>query len=62
LFSDSQKGAETSAMLYSMIETAKANHIEPYQYLRTVFTKLPEAKTLEAIEGLLPWNIDLLKS
>jgi hypothetical protein len=62
LFSDSQKGANTSAMLYSMIETAKANHIEPYQYLRTVFTKLPQAKTLEAIEGLLPWNIDLLKN
>jgi hypothetical protein len=28
LFSDSQKGADTSAILYSMIETAKANHIE----------------------------------
>jgi transposase len=62
LFSDSQKGADTSAMLYSMIETAKANHIEPYQYLRTVFTKLPQAETLEAIEALLPWNIALLKS
>jgi transposase len=45
-----------------MIETAKANHIEPYQYLRTVFTKLPQAKTLGAIEGLLPWNVDLLKN
>jgi hypothetical protein len=62
LLSDSQKGADTSAMLYSMIETAKANHIEPYQYLRTVFTKLPQAETLEAIEALLPWNIALLKS
>jgi transposase len=62
LFSDSQKGADTSAMLYSMIKIAKANHIEPYQYLRTVFTKLPQATTLEAIEGLLPWNIALLKS
>jgi transposase len=62
LFSDSQKGADTSAMLYSMIETAKANHIEPYQYLRTVFTKLPQATTLKAIEALLPWHIDLLKS
>jgi transposase len=62
LFSDSQKGAKASAMLYSMIETAKANNIEPYQYLRAVFTKLPQAETLETIEALLPWNIDLLES
>jgi transposase len=45
-----------------MIETAKANHIEPYQYLRSVSTKLPQAETLEAIEGLLPWSNDLLKN
>lgn len=57
-----KKVANTSAMLYCMIETAKANHIEPYQYLRSGFTKLPQAQTLEAIEGLLPWSIDLLKS
>ncbi len=43
VFSDSQKGAKASAILYSMIETAKANHIEPYIYLKTVFTKLPLA-------------------
>ena len=62
MFSDSQKGAKASAMLYSMIETAKANNIEPYQYLRSVFTKLPQAESVEAIEELLPWNIDLLEN
>jgi transposase len=62
LFSDSQKGAKASAMLYSMIETAKANDLEPYAYLKTVFTKLPQAKSLEDIEALLPWNVDLLNS
>ncbi len=62
LFSDSQKGAKASAMMYSMIETAKANGLEPYQYLKTVFTKLPQAETLEDIEALLPWNIELLKN
>lgn len=62
MFSDSQKGAKASAMLYSMIETAKANNIEPYQYLRSVFTKLPQAESIGAIEELLPWNIDLLES
>ncbi|MBL4799725.1 MAG: transposase domain-containing protein [Oleispira sp.] len=45
-----------------MIETAKVNNIEPYQYLRTVFTKLPQAESVEAIEELVPWNIDLLES
>lgn len=61
MFSDSQKGAKASAMLYSMIETAKTNNIEPYQYLRTVFTKLPQAVSVDAMEELLPWNIDLLE-
>jgi transposase len=62
LFSDSQKGADASAMLYSMIETAKANNIEPYQYLRAVFTKLPQAESVKDIEKLFPWNIELLES
>lgn len=59
IFSDSQAGAKTSAMMYSIIETAKANEIEPYAYLRTLFTRLPLAESLEDIEKLLPWNIVL---
>ncbi len=62
MFSDSQEGANASAMLYSIIETAKANDVEPYIYLKTVFTKLPQAKSLEDIEKLLPWRVDLLES
>ena len=57
LFSDTPKGADASARLYSLIETAKANDIEPYAYLRHVFTELPKATTVEDIEALLPWNI-----
>lgn len=41
LFSGSPRGAHTSATLYSLIETAKANGLEPYRYLRYLFTKLP---------------------
>lgn len=55
LFSNSQAGAKASANLYSLIETAKANGVEPYQYLRHVFTQLPKATTVEDIEALLPW-------
>ena len=47
-----------SANLYSLIETAKANGIEPYGYLRTVFTELPNATSVEAIEALLPVPAD----
>jgi transposase len=58
LFSASVKGVKASANLYSLIETAKANGLEPYAYLRMVFTELPKADTVEAIEALLPGNMD----
>ncbi len=54
LFCDTVRGANASANLYSLIETAKANNIEPYQYLRRVFTELPNATTVEDVEALLP--------
>ena len=56
LFSDTPAGAEASARLYSLIETAKANNGEPYDYLKRVFTELPKATTLTEIETLLPWT------
>jgi len=58
LFSDSVAGVTSSANLYSLIETAKAHGLEPYAYLREVFTKLPQASSVEGIEALLPGNID----
>jgi transposase len=57
LFSASVKGVKASANLYSLIETAKANELEPYAYLRYVFTELPQADTVEAIEALLPGDL-----
>lgn len=56
LFSNSQAGANASADLYSLIETAKANGVEPYHYLKHVFSELPKAQSVEDIEALLPWN------
>ena len=55
LFSDTVKGAQSSANLYSLIETAKANALEPYAYLRRVFTFLSAATSVADIEALLPW-------
>ena len=58
LFSDTPKGATASANLYSLIESAKANGLEPYHYLRHVFKELPAAATVGQIEALLPFNLD----
>jgi transposase len=58
LFADTVRGAEASANLYSLIETAKANGLEPFAYLRHVFTELPGATTLDEVEALLPRQID----
>ena len=56
LFSDTVAGANSSAIIYSLVETAKANGIEPYLWLRRVLRELPAAKTVEEVEALLPWN------
>ncbi|NHN40011.1 IS66 family transposase [Pseudomaricurvus alcaniphilus] len=57
LFSASVNGSNASANLYSLIETARANKLEPYNYLRYVFKELPLAQGVENIEALLPWNV-----
>jgi transposase len=60
LFADTVKGAKASATLYSLVSTARANGLEPYAYLRRLFTELPKAKTIEDIEALLPFNASAL--
>lgn len=57
LFSGTPDGAAASALLYSLIETAKMNKLEPYAYLRYIFDRLPTAKSLEDYEAMLPWNV-----
>ena len=54
LFSGSPRGAAASATLYSLIETAKANRLEPYQYLRGLFENLPLAQTPDDYVKLVP--------
>ncbi len=57
LFCDTQAGADASARLYSLVESAKANSVEPHSYLSYLFTHLPSASMLEQYEALLPWNV-----
>ena len=56
MFSTSVQGAKASANLYSLIETAKANGLEPYAYLKTVFSKLPNITSYDDVDKLLPIN------
>jgi transposase len=59
LFATSIKGAEAIATWYTVIETAKANGLEPYHYLKYLLTELPYYMRDEKdLEGLLPWNVN----
>ena len=58
LFAGSPDGARASATFFSLIETAKANGLEPYAYLRHIFEKLPLAQTEQDLKDLLPYNMD----
>lgn len=58
LFSNTPSGAHTSAGLYSLIETAKANGHEPYKYLCFLFDRLPTIKSPEERLTLLPYRLD----
>ncbi len=58
LFSQSTRGAKASANLYGLIETAKANDLDPMDYLMKVFTELPKATSVDDIAALLPANVN----
>jgi len=57
LFCGHPNGADAASTLYTLIETAKACGLEPYQYLRFVFEKIPYAKTDQDYKALLPQNL-----
>ena len=58
LFSKSPHGATASAIIYSIVETAKANDLNPFYYLEYLFLKLPniDKENESQIEDLLPWS------
>jgi Transposase and inactivated derivatives len=59
LFAQSEAGAKATALWYSLVETAKANELEPYWYLRKVFEEMPVyLRDGKPVDDLLPWNID----
>ncbi|WP_025434848.1 IS66 family transposase [Peptoclostridium acidaminophilum] len=61
LFSNTPRGASGSAIIYSIIETAKENNLKPFNYLTYLFEQLPNVDTSDAIviDSLLPWSTTL---
>lgn len=64
LFSDQPVGAHTSAMIYSLVETAKLNGVNPYYYLRYVLERMPAIPLFardgsSILEELMPWSSQL---
>jgi transposase len=55
LFSQTVKGADASANIYTVVQTAKINGLNVQAYLESVFTRLPYCTTLEDYQNLLPW-------
>ncbi|WP_010493870.1 IS66 family transposase [Paenibacillus elgii] len=62
LFANTPRGAKASATIYSIIETAKENGLNPFKYLMHLFEQLPQLtdpKDPEALDSLLPWSPSL---
>lgn len=56
---ESDNGAKASAMIYSLVETAKANNLNPYKYFELLLTEIPQHmddKDLNFLDDLLPWT------
>jgi transposase len=61
LFANTPKGARASAIIYSLVESAKENKLNPYAYLNHLFEKLPnlESRDSAMLDALLPWAVQL---
>ena len=58
LFANTQRGAKASAITYSILETAKANNLNPFAYLKYIFESLPNVSFKEdpnLLKNYLPW-------
>jgi transposase len=59
LFSYSVSGAESAAILFTLVETAKANQAHPYYYLKYLLETLPKKKTTKGnsfLDDCMPWS------
>lgn len=61
LFANTPSGAKTSAIIYSIVETAKENGLNPFDYLKFVFERIRQQGPLDCstVDSLLPWSKDV---
>lgn len=62
LFANSPRGAKASAIIYSLLETAKENQLNPFQYLNYLFEQIPQLSDVtngEELDRFLPWSTSL---
>lgn len=63
LFSDTPKGAEASAAVYTMVEMVRAHGLNIYKYLKYLLERLPGTKmTDSALSKLASWDQDVMAS
>ena len=65
LFSQSFEGAQTSAIILSLIETAKRNNLDPEKYIEYLLDNLPNEETLtdkKVLSAYLPWTKEVQKA
>lgn len=59
LFADTPKGAKVSSILYTLVESARANKLNVFEYLKYLLTEIPNSRYLEhpeILEQYLPWS------
>ena len=62
LFADTPRGAFANGVLYTLVESARANDLDVYEYLKHLLTEMPNNHHLEnpsVIDQLLPWSEEL---
>ena len=64
LFANTPRGARASAIIYSLVQTAKENQLKPFDYLTHLFEQLPNLDTSDpaVLDALLPWSESLPES
>jgi hypothetical protein len=57
LFAGSDAGGERAAAIYTLVQTAKLNKLNPETYLRDVLAKIADGHPINCISELLPWRM-----
>ncbi len=57
LFAGSDAGGDRAASIYTLVQTAKLNGVNPEAYLRNILAKIVEGHPINRIDDLMPWKI-----